>query len=76
MSGPLDGRVAVITGGSRGIGRGIALRLAREGAHCAITYRTDAPSAVRVVGELEALGVRAVAERLELAEPEDRKSVV
>ena len=62
--------MAVITGGSRGIGRGIALRLARDGAHCAITYRKDAPSALEAVAELEALGVRAVAERLELAELE------
>src|SRR6185295_16198708 len=54
----------------RGIGRGIALRLARDGAHCAITYRQDARAALRAVSELEALGVRAVAERLELAEPE------
>jgi len=62
--------VAVVTGGSRGIGRGIALRLARDGAHCAITFRTDASAAARVVAELEALGVRALAEQLELAEPE------
>ena len=67
---PLEGRVAVVTGGSRGIGRGIALRLARDGAHCAIIYRKDAPAARETVAELEALGVRAIAERLELAEPE------
>jgi NAD(P)-dependent dehydrogenase (short-subunit alcohol dehydrogenase family) len=63
---PLEGRVAVVTGGSRGIGRGIALRLARDGADCAITYRKDAPAARQAVAELEALGVRTVAERLEL----------
>jgi hypothetical protein len=34
---PLEGRVAPVTGASRGIGRGIALRLARDGADCAIT---------------------------------------
>ena len=70
MTRPLEGRVAVITGGSRGIGRGIALRLARDGAHCAIPFRRDASAAARVVAELEALGVRALAEQLELAEPE------
>ena len=65
MTRPLEGRVAVVTGGSRGIGRGIALRLARDGAHCAITYRKDGAAAARAVAELEAVGVRA-----------DRKSVV
>jgi enoyl-[acyl-carrier protein] reductase III len=70
MPRPLEGRVAVVTGGSRGIGRGIALRLARDGAHCVITYRRDAATAARTVVALEALGVRAAAERLELAEPE------
>jgi enoyl-[acyl-carrier protein] reductase III len=70
MSRPLEGRVAVITGGSRGIGRGIALRLARDGAHCVITYRKDAATAARTVAALEACGVRALAEPLELAEPE------
>jgi enoyl-[acyl-carrier protein] reductase III len=70
MSRPLEGRVAVVTGGSRGIGRGIALRLARDGAHCVITYRKDAATAAGTVAALEALGVRARAEPLELAEPE------
>lgn len=70
MSRPLEGRVAVVTGGSRGIGRGIALRLARDGAHCVITYRKDAATAAGTVATLEALGVRARAEPLELAEPE------
>ena len=70
MTRPLEGRVAVVTGGSRGIGRGIALRLARDGAHCAITYRKDAATAARTVTALEACGVRALAEPLELAEPE------
>ncbi|MEX2224266.1 MAG: SDR family NAD(P)-dependent oxidoreductase, partial [Candidatus Rokuibacteriota bacterium] len=70
MTRPLEGRVAVVTGGSRGIGRGIALRLARDGAHCALTYRQNDAAAAETVTALEALGVRAVAERLDLADPE------
>ena len=70
MSGPLEGRVAVVTGGSRGIGRGIAVHLARAGADCVITYRRDEAAAAETVAALEATGRRARAERLELAEPE------
>ena len=66
----LAGRVAVVTGGSRGIGRAIALRLARDGADCVITYRRNEKAAVEAVRAVEALGRRAVAERLELSEPE------
>jgi enoyl-[acyl-carrier protein] reductase III len=67
---PLEGRVAVVTGGSRGIGRGIALRLADDGADCVITYRRNGAAAAEVVAALEALGRRARAERLDLGEPE------
>ena len=59
--GALTGRVAVVTGGSRGIGRGIALRLAAEGADCALTYRSNADQARAAVAEIEALGRRALA---------------
>lgn len=70
MSDPLAGRVAVVTGGSRGIGRGIALHLAQAGADCAITYRRNADAARETVAALEATGRRAMALPLELAEPE------
>ena len=66
----LDGRVAVVTGGSRGIGRGIALRLARDGADCVITYRRNEAAAADAVAAVIALGRRAHAERLDLGEPE------
>ena len=67
---PLAGRVAVISGGSRGIGRGIALHLAHAGADCAITYRRNEAAAAEVVAALRGLGRRAHAERLDLAESE------
>lgn len=68
MSG-LSGRVAVVTGGSRGIGRGIALRLAADGADCAVTFRHSVDQAQRVVKEIEAMGRRALAVPLDLTDP-------
>ena len=66
---PLAGRVALVTGGSRGIGRGIALRLAADGADCAITYRTRAARADEVTAEITALGRQSLAVPLALDEP-------
>jgi 3-oxoacyl-[acyl-carrier protein] reductase len=57
----LDQRLALITGGGRGIGRAIALGLAEDGADVAITYRRDEESAGATVREIEALGRRAAA---------------
>ena len=57
--GALDGRRAFISGGSRGIGRAIALALAADGADVAINYRRDSDAAAATVADLEALGVRA-----------------
>ncbi|PZR60247.1 MAG: 3-oxoacyl-[acyl-carrier-protein] reductase [Chloroflexi bacterium] len=57
----LTGRTALVTGASRGLGRGIALALARQGADVAVNYRGRAAAAAAVVGEIEALGRRAIA---------------
>lgn len=64
------GRVAVVTGGTRGLGRALALRLARDGADCAITYRRRDDLAHDVVVEIERLGRRGLAVPVDLGEPE------
>lgn len=59
--GALDGRTAFISGGSRGIGRAIALALAADGADVAINYRRDTDAATATVADIEALGRRSAA---------------
>lgn len=66
----LEGNVALVTGGSRGIGAAVALRLADEGADVVLTYESDAGAAARVVKRIEAAGRRALAVRADSARPE------
>jgi len=63
----LRGKRALVTGGSRGVGRATALLLARAGADVGIGFRTRAEEAERVVAELHGLGVRAFAHASDLA---------
>jgi 3-oxoacyl-[acyl-carrier protein] reductase len=65
----LSGRCAVVTGGSRGIGRAIALRLAEQGADVCLSYRGNEEAAARVVADVEALGRRALAVQADAADP-------
>jgi NAD(P)-dependent dehydrogenase (short-subunit alcohol dehydrogenase family) len=59
--GDQSGRVALVTGGGRGIGREISLALARDGADVALSYRRDEEAATTTVADVEAIGQRAVA---------------
>jgi 3-oxoacyl-[acyl-carrier protein] reductase len=67
---PLAGRAALVTGASSGIGRAIALALARAGADVALTYRANASGAREVEGGVRALGRRTAVLQLDLADAE------
>lgn len=65
-----DGRVAIVTGGSRGIGRGIGLRLAREGADIAIGFFRNREEAEKTAAEVEEIGRRALPVRAHVGDPD------
>ena len=67
----LSNRTAVVTGGSRGIGAAIAERLAAEGAHVVLTYRSDAQSAADVVDRIAGAGGSADAVQADAADPDN-----
>jgi 3-oxoacyl-[acyl-carrier protein] reductase len=72
----LTGKSALVTGGSRGIGRAIALRLATQGADVAFSYRGNEAAANEVVTAIEGLGRRAIAVQADAADPESAETVV
>ena len=65
----LAGKTALVTGASRGLGRAIALRLARDGAAVAVNYRTRAKEGESAAEEIRAAGVRAIAVGADIGEP-------
>ena len=65
----LSGKSAVVTGGSRGIGRAIALRLAQQGADIAFSYHGNASAADATVGDIESLGRMGVAVQADVSDP-------
>jgi len=76
MSRKLEGKIALITGGSRGIGAAIAKRLAADGATIAITYAKDTNAASAVVKAVEKSGGKAIAIQADAANAEAVKAAV
>lgn len=69
MSGALDGKVALVTGAGRNIGRAIALRLARDGAAVVVNGRSDRAAVEAVAGEIMAMGGKALACLADVSDP-------
>jgi len=72
----LSGKTAVVTGGSRGIGRAIALRLATQGADVCFSYRGNVAAAEETAAAIRALGRRAVAVQADVADPEAADALI
>ncbi|MBN2007686.1 MAG: 3-oxoacyl-[acyl-carrier-protein] reductase [Anaerolineae bacterium] len=68
MAASLKGKVALVTGGSRGIGRAVALALANSGADVVVNYQRNADAAYAVTAEIEALGQRALAAQADVGD--------
>lgn len=72
----LEGRIALVTGASQGIGKAVALQLAAEGARVALTYRSEREKAASVATQIAAFGGEALALQLELGSIESVKAAV
>ncbi|HTP42820.1 MAG TPA: SDR family oxidoreductase [Nitrospiria bacterium] len=72
----LAGRIALVTGGAKRVGRSVALALARRGAHVAFTYQTSRQEAKALVRELTALGGKSLAVKADLRRAADAKGAV
>ncbi|MEX2546846.1 MAG: 3-oxoacyl-[acyl-carrier-protein] reductase [Chloroflexota bacterium] len=72
----LSGKAAVITGGSRGIGKAIAVRLAQQGADICFSYRGNADAAAATVAEIQALGRRSLSVQADVTKPEAAEELV
>ena len=76
MSGALAGRVALVTGSAKRLGRAVALRLAREGADVVVHYRSSEADARSAVAEIQGLGRRAVAVSADLSHVAEIRALV
>lgn len=76
MERDLSGKCALVTGGTRGIGKAVALALAARGSNVAISFQNSAALAQEVVREVEALGVRGAAFQSDQADPAAAKDLI
>ena len=76
MAKRLEGKIALVTGGDQGIGRGIALRLAQEGADVAIGFRSNKQGADDTVGDIKKLGVRGISIQGDVSKIADGQNLV
>ncbi|MEI6664629.1 MAG: beta-ketoacyl-ACP reductase [Chloroflexota bacterium] len=76
MAGPLDGQIAVVTGGGRGIGKACSLELAKAGATVIINYTNDQASANATFMEIIKDGGQALVVRADVSDPEAAKSLI
>jgi 3-oxoacyl-[acyl-carrier protein] reductase len=72
----LTGKAALVTGGSRGIGKAIGLRLARQGADVAFSYRGNADAAKATADEIESIGTKTLSIQGDVKDPESAEAVV
>jgi 3-oxoacyl-[acyl-carrier protein] reductase len=72
----LSGRTAIVTGGSRGIGRAIVLRLARQGADVCLSYRGGAEAAAEVAAAVDSEGRRGLAVQADAADPSSANALI
>ena len=70
----LSGKVALVTGAARGIGRGVALALAKAGADVCVNYRSSGPAGAEVAGAIRAMGRRAILVQADVSDRERRRA--
>ncbi|NLM04027.1 MAG: 3-oxoacyl-ACP reductase FabG [Clostridiales bacterium] len=76
MSLRFSGKTAIVTGGSRGVGKGICLALAKEGANVVINYNSSEKDALEIKKEIENMGSKAIAVKADLSDPQQCKHLI